>query len=38
LNLGEKIEQHLITIKDKDLIGLIDDAFFQEEVDRGIPF
>lgn len=38
MNLGEKIEEHLEAIKDKDLINLIDDAFFKEELDRGVSF
>ena len=38
LNLGEKILEHLSAIKDKDLINLIDNAFFKEETDRGVEF
>lgn len=38
LNLGEKIHKHLHEIKDKDLIQLIDDAFFQQEQNLGVNF
>lgn len=39
LNLKEKIEEHLAEIKEeKDLVHLIDDAFFKNEVDRGVEF
>lgn len=38
MNLGEKIMDHLHHIKDKDLIQLIDDAFFEPETDRGVEF
>ena len=38
LNLGEKIEEHLNAIKDKELVNLIDDAFFSVESDRGVEF
>lgn len=38
LNLGEKIQEHLIAIKDKELINLLDNAFFQVEADRGMEF
>jgi hypothetical protein len=38
LNLGEKIMEHLNAIKDKDLVHLIDNAFFSAESDRGVEF
>lgn len=38
MNLGEKIHDHLKEIKSKDLITLIDDAFFSPELDRGVTF
>ena len=38
LNLGEKILEHLTAIKDKDLVHLIDGAFFAPESDRGVEF
>jgi hypothetical protein len=38
LNLGEKIQEHLLAVKDKELINLIEDAFFEEQVDGGVHF
>jgi hypothetical protein len=38
MNLGEKILDHLHHIKDKDLIQLIDGAFFETEMDSGVEF
>jgi len=38
LNLGERIVAHQHEIKGKDLITLIDDAFFGPEQDRGVTF
>ena len=38
LNLGEKIMDHLSSIKDKELVHLIDNAFFAKESDRGVEF
>lgn len=38
LNLGEKIMEHLSSIKDKELVHLIDNAFFAKESDRGVEF
>ena len=38
MNMKELIQSHLEDIKDKELISLIDDAFFAEEIDRGMVF
>jgi hypothetical protein len=38
LTLGEKIQQHLVDIKNQGLVQLIDDAFFSSEIDKGCQF
>ena len=36
--LGEKIEKQLGKISKKKVAQLIDDAFFRQEIENGIPF
>jgi hypothetical protein len=38
MNMQEQIMAHLETIKKHELISLIDDCFFKEELDRGMIF
>jgi hypothetical protein len=38
MNMKELIHSHLEEIKDKELISLIDDSFFVEEIDNGMVF
>ncbi len=33
--MGEKIEKHLNKVKKKELVVLIDDSFFAEEIENG---
>lgn len=38
MNMKELIHSHLEDIKNKELISLIDEAFFTEEIDKGMVF
>lgn len=38
MNMQEQIMAHLEAIKENELVSLIDDCFYKEELDRGMIF